>query len=143
MDELSAPASISEAVRAEADSLAAIAGVDAGVVRRLLSCIGTNAATIASEDGTPAGCAVSAHMGFTNHDCAPNCAAAIRRGRVAITALGDLAEGDELTISYVAAHLPYYERRRLLKEQYEFDCDCARCKADRKVELQRAKAKRR
>ena len=135
MDELSAPASISEAVRAEADSLAAIAGVDAGVVRRLLSCIGTNAATIASEDGTPAGCAVSAHMGFTNHDCAPNCAAAIRGGRVALTALRDLADGDELTISYVEPRLPYYERRRVLRDSYGFDCDCDRCARERKMEV--------
>jgi hypothetical protein len=91
----------------DARSLAAASGVPLDDVHRLVGQIHSNAARI-SHQGRAAGCALSAHVGFANHDCAPNCAARVdAAGMVALTALGDLVAGDELTISYVDARLPY------------------------------------
>ncbi|MDR0901195.1 MAG: SET domain-containing protein-lysine N-methyltransferase [Opitutaceae bacterium] len=45
---------------------------------------------------------------FINHSCAPNCETAVVRGRVWISALRDIAEGEELTYDY---GFPYSEWR--------------------------------
>lgn len=43
------------------------------------------------------------------------------------TALRDIAEGEELSFSYVPVTISRTERRKLLQEYFHFGCACARC----------------
>lgn len=42
--------------------------------------------------------------------------------------MGKIAEGEEITVSYVDYLNLSEERQRLLKTQYYFDCTCENCK---------------
>ena len=75
-------------------------------------------------------------MGYTNHDCEPNTAAAIdAQGYVRLTALRAMAPGDEVLISYIDQRLNVDERRQVLESHYGFSCGCTRCKADLRKKL--------
>ena len=52
-----------------------------------------------------------------------------------IRALRELAEGEEVTISYVDRSLGYEERRKTLETHYGFECRCNRCVAEQRQEL--------
>lgn len=67
-----------------------------------------------------------------NHACVPNCVLGyeLQQGvapRQVLRAMEDVAEGDELTHSYVDMALPTWERRAQLREGYGFDCACSSC----------------
>ncbi|KAJ2802536.1 hypothetical protein H4R21_002383 [Coemansia helicoidea] len=64
-----------------------------------------------------------------NHSCLPNAAFAYSpaSGRQVVRALADIAEGDEVTLSYADGLLPRAERRKLLDAVYFFHCSCAKC----------------
>lgn len=72
-----------------------------------------------------------------NHSCAPNMA--VTRGGdnigsgcppcLRLTTTAPVAEGGELTISYVDGTLPRAERRRLLAH-WAMECECRRCEAE-------------
>lgn len=47
--------------------------------------------------------------------------------RIELRSLGKIAEGEELTVSYVDYINLSEERRRMLKTQYFFDCTCEHC----------------
>eukprot|EP01062_Namystynia_karyoxenos_P081755 TRINITY_DN904_c0_g1_i5.p1 TRINITY_DN904_c0_g1~~TRINITY_DN904_c0_g1_i5.p1 ORF type:complete len:900 (+),score=151.34 TRINITY_DN904_c0_g1_i5:164-2863(+) len=76
-----------------------------------------------------------------NHSCAPN-VVAVRQfpapaardpDVVAVLASREVAEGEELLLSYLTDEhlaLPAAERRQILRVQYLFDCDCSRCSAE-------------
>lgn len=76
-----------------------------------------------------------------NHSCAPNCRLVFRltkritttcayeaRVKVTLQAMRDVAEGEELTISYLRNdfHKPAL-RQKLLQESFRFSCQCERC----------------
>ena len=75
-------------------------------------------------------------MSRINHSCSPN---SVRRkisksgpggssGVWEVVALRDIKPGEEITIDYGAARLKdVKERRKFLKETYNFWCECARC----------------
>ena len=46
---------------------------------------------------------------------------------VVVTALRDIAEGEELCFSYIGADMPPHERRSALLEYDIVDCKCERC----------------
>jgi hypothetical protein len=78
----------------------------------------------------PMVCAVAAMI---NHSCMPNCSyegyydtAAAAPG-MRVYAEEDIAEGEEVSISYVPRHLPAAARREKLAVLYGFDCACGRC----------------
>ena len=113
-------------------------GVDARETEALIRMIRTNACQV-TRYGAKAGCALSALMGYHNHDCKPNAQAQVTDdGAVTITALSEIASGDEVTISYVDTSNGYAARRQVLQEHYGFDCNCARCQDDAKNEHRRA-----
>lgn len=58
--------------------------------------------------------------------------------RIELRSLGKIAEGEELTVSYVDYLNLSEERRRLLKTQYFFDCTCEHCKNRTKDDLKMA-----
>ena len=114
----------------------------APIVCRVIAQIRGNAAGV-ERLGRRVGCALSVHMGYANHDCAPNCVASVDDdGCVVLTCARPVAEGGEVSISYVDASLPVDERRKTLRDHYEFDCACARCVAEHRAAL-RARAKSR
>lgn len=55
--------------------------------------------------------------------------------RIELRSLGKIAEGEELTVSYVDYLNLSEERRRLLKTQYFFDCQCEHCRNGTKDDL--------
>lgn len=122
--------------------LSRLSGVPPARASRLVGALRTNACEVRRGD-LRAGCALSALMGWHNHDCAPNASATIGpEGALVMTALRDVAAGDEVLISYVDARLPLDERRRTLAEHYGFDCRCARCH-DEQRKLLKAKIRAR
>lgn len=58
--------------------------------------------------------------------------------RIELRSLGKIAEGEELTVAYVDFLNLSEERRRLLKTQYFFDCQCDYCKNGTKDDLKLA-----
>lgn len=58
--------------------------------------------------------------------------------RIELRTLGKIAEGEELTVAYVDFLNLSEERRRLLKTQYFFDCQCDHCKNRTKDDLKLA-----
>ena len=69
-----------------------------------------------------------------NHSCAPNAHAFKRKdvdtdGSAVILAKQDIADGDEVLLSYIDESMPYHERQAALKD-YGFTCACTRCSAD-------------
>ena len=109
--------------------LSRLAGLRSDDVAALIYQIRTNACQIAR--GTPpskAGCALSVLTGWHNHACAPNAEATVGDdGKVCVRALADVAEGEEVTISYIDASLPHDERAKILIGHYGFECKCTKC----------------
>jgi hypothetical protein len=57
---------------------------------------------------------------IASHSCPSSCAAVRRM----------LQEGEELTISYIDLQLPRSARRDLLRKDFNFLCECVRCKSE-------------
>lgn len=72
-------------------------------------------------------------VALTNHSCAPNVevVASVYNADVVATALRDIAEGDEVLMSYVDESEPFRTRQRLLRSGYAFECRCKKCEEDR------------
>ncbi|KPI89380.1 hypothetical protein ABL78_1506 [Leptomonas seymouri] len=65
-----------------------------------------------------------------NHSCEPNLSVqytASNDETLSVVALRDIADGEELTISYIDTSLPHVERQQQLFEHYLFECRCTRC----------------
>ncbi|KAJ9457842.1 Histone-lysine N-methyltransferase ASHR1 [Diplonema papillatum] len=62
-----------------------------------------------------------------NHSCSPNAIAAFSGKRLAIVPLREVAQGAEITISYVELASTGESRRAELLSQYNFTCRCPRC----------------
>ena len=63
-----------------------------------------------------------------NHSCNPNCK--LEGDQVAqllVTTARPISPGTELTVSYIALDQPVAARRKALRRQYSFDCNCERC----------------
>ncbi|KAJ1720402.1 hypothetical protein LPJ61_006165, partial [Coemansia biformis] len=86
----------------------------------------------------PHGASTSGHLCsplvslLLNHSCLPNAgfAYSTTSGRQVVRALADIAEGDEVTLSYTDGLLPRTERQKLLSAVYFFECTCAKCAGD-------------
>lgn len=125
---------------AQLAGFAQLADLAPHTVRALVLRLRTNAGAIhfpaqnggatAAEASAQAGCALSSTLSALNHSCAPNAAATVQRGWLVVASLQPLAPGDELTICYVDAERPGAERRAVLREHYNFECSCARCRRE-------------
>ena len=63
-----------------------------------------------------------------NHSCRPNCVAVFRGRRMFIVPCRAIAQGDELTISYIDQGIEDVPTRKLtLQQEYFFECKCLRC----------------
>mmetsp|Transcript_1500 Transcript_1500/g.3602 ORF Transcript_1500/g.3602 Transcript_1500/m.3602 type:complete len:455 (+) Transcript_1500:170-1534(+) len=107
--------------------IARLTGVDSDIVAKLIFQIRTNAIEI-ERGGDRAACGLSAWVGYTNHSCDPSAVVQVsEEGRVCLTALRDIAAGEEVTISYIDRTASYQERRETLQKHYAFTCVCPRC----------------
>lgn len=58
---------------------------------------------------------------YINHSCAPNCEAEIKKGKILVYAVRDIAKGEELTIDYGEEYFDEFIR--------PVGCKCARCRS--------------
>ncbi|KAG5281283.1 hypothetical protein AALO_G00069450 [Alosa alosa] len=110
-------------------------------ISHILGVINCNGFTISDQRGLQAvGVGIFPNLCLVNHDCWPNCTVILNNGnqsavnkmyhsyrRVELRALGNIKAGDEITISYVDYLHLSHERKKLLKDQYFFDCTCEHC----------------
>ena len=116
-------------------SLARMTGLPTQTAAQLIYQVRTNACEV-RRDGKKVGCALSVLMGWHNHDCTPSASCTVdAEGKVTVSALRDIAEGEEVTISYIDATADVDERRKVLATHYGFECRCARCVAEQRKEL--------
>ncbi|KFG29045.1 putative histone lysine methyltransferase, SET [Toxoplasma gondii p89] len=71
-------------------------------------------------------------VSMTNHSCWPNAEVdyPFLTNAAQVTALRDIAEKEEILLSYIDESLPLAERQRLLKSHYKFTCGCQRCQVE-------------
>jgi SET and MYND domain-containing protein len=110
----------------------------------------SNSLTLYAPDGAPGGgggetgVAVSASVAMLNHSCDPSADWAVDAdGCLVVTAIAPIAAGDEIFISYVDPRLPSATRRRKLRENFFFECDCTACREGVVAAAWCPKAKRR
>lgn len=70
--------------------------------------------------------------------CPPLPNTASLSSRIELRALGKIAEGEELTVSYVDFLQLSANRQHILKQQYHFDCTCQHCTGHIKDDLMMA-----
>merc|ERR1719350_1232591 len=69
-------------------------------------------------------------VALTNHSCHPNVEVDYEGSCQAIVrAVRPIAEGDEVTQSYINEMEPLGTRQRALRDRYGFVCACLRCRA--------------
>lgn len=100
-------------------------------IEHFLFAIQCNAHRIVSEN-IPIGLGLFPLTSMMNHSCSPNCAQyfIIEPGkpvRLIMRAIRAIAEGEELTYSYVALYEPTNLRQTKLQAAYGFNCTCERC----------------
>lgn len=116
-------------------ALSRLTGVREEETAAIIYAIRTNACEIHRREAK-VGCALSALMGWHNHDCAPNAMSRIGDdGLVRIETLRPIALGEEVLISYVDPTQPVDTRRAILDEHYGFRCNCARCRNEQRRAL--------
>lgn len=124
-------------------NLAKVSSLPAADVAKLIGQVRTNACEV-SRHGEKAGMALSVLTGWHNHDCLPNAQQTVDDdGKVAVRALRDIAQDEEVTISYIDAMQDYDVRRKTLKEHYGFECTCGRCALEEKAFLKKAMEQKR
>ena len=95
-------------------ALSNVTGVSADVAASIIYMIRANACEV-HRGGKRAGCALSALMGWHNHDCKPCATAAVSAdGVLRVEALREIAEGEEVTISYVDTSKVLFTARAIL-----------------------------
>jgi len=76
---------------------------------------------------------------FLNHSCSPNAHRSFFRedsSVVFIKATRDIAENEQVTISYIDLLEPLDNRQVSLKQRWGFDCVCERCKYELAIPIQ-------
>uniref|UniRef100_A0A8C5HAF9 [histone H3]-lysine(4) N-trimethyltransferase n=1 Tax=Gouania willdenowi TaxID=441366 RepID=A0A8C5HAF9_GOUWI len=106
-------------------------------VSHIFGIIKCNGFTLSDQRGLQAvGVGLFPNLCLVNHDCWPNCTVILNHGslslyllctRIELRALRTIAEGEELTVSYVDYLNTSAERQKKLKEHFHFDCTCDHC----------------
>ncbi|CAG5867160.1 unnamed protein product [Menidia menidia] len=113
----------------------------ADFISQIFTIIKCNGFTISDQRGLQAvGVGLFPNLCLVNHDCWPNCTAVLNHGnqsavssalhsqrRIELRALGKIAEGEELTVSYVDFLNPSADRQKQLRDLFYFECTCKRC----------------
>jgi len=108
-------------------------GMGLEIFQRALGVVMTNAWKTGNSESASVG--IFPRVSLINHACAPNAVLSMHRGEV--LACRDIAEGEEITISYTCerVYAPTELRQQVLKRGWDFTCQCARCSDVRGDEL--------
>ena len=68
-----------------------------------------------------------------NHSCLPNVQWVCSDFKIKLVTLKPVQKGQELLLSYVGSLMDYQERRKILSEQYQFQCLCKLCLYEQKT----------
>ncbi|KAL0207341.1 hypothetical protein P9112_011969 [Eukaryota sp. TZLM1-RC] len=101
--------------------------VSTSKVRKILKRISCNAFTITDEELKPLGVGLYPAASFANHSCNPNAFFVFKETHIALIALHELEEGEEVVVNYVDLAEPLGSRREALRKQFSFICRCERC----------------
>ncbi|KAI4537005.1 hypothetical protein MG293_013208, partial [Ovis ammon polii] len=91
-----------------------------------------NSFTICNAEMQEVGVGLYPSMSLLNHSCDPNCSIVFNGPHLLLRAVRDVEAGEELTICYLDMLMTSEERRKQLRDQYCFDCDCFRCQTQDK-----------
>ncbi|KAK2085907.1 SET and MYND domain-containing protein 3 [Saguinus oedipus] len=67
--------------------------------------------------------------------CDPNCSVVFNGPHLLLRAVRNIEVGEELTICYLDMLMTSEERRKQLRDQYCFECDCLRCQTQDKARM--------
>ena len=95
-----------------------------------------NSFTICNAEMQEVGVGLYPSMSLLNHSCDPNCSIVFNGPHLLLRAVRDVEAGEELTICYLDMLMTSEERRKQLRDQYCFDCDCFRCQTQDKAPAQ-------
>ena len=91
----------------------------------------TNSYTINDDEGTERlGHAIYIQHSKCNHSCKPNAVPVSKGLKHEVRAITDIPVEQEITVSYIDPLEVKDERRRILKEDWFFHCECSRCLID-------------
>jgi hypothetical protein len=76
----------------------------------------------------PLGLAFDPSTSTINHSCLPNAVIVFDGPKLVVRALDPIKAGQEVLISYIDSSAPFGVRQAELKDQYFFECSCAKCK---------------
>lgn len=102
---------------------------------KLASIISVNAFTIQDYLFNYEGIAIGLYhpANFINHSCRPNAVQLFDGKTLRIIALQDIAQDEEVFISYLDELNDQPTRNKMLRETYLFDCGCFHCLAEKAV----------
>ncbi|KAI9831374.1 MAG: hypothetical protein M1826_003547 [Phylliscum demangeonii] len=86
-----------------------------------------NSMTLMTSLFDPIGLCMEPTISLINHSCAPNATVIFDRQRLALRSVEPVAQGHEITLTYVDTTDPYPRRQRDLRDRYFFACACAKC----------------
>ncbi|XP_031637132.1 uncharacterized protein LOC116349716 [Contarinia nasturtii] len=64
---------------------------------------------------------------YLNHSCAPNCSKFLLANSIIVVTMRPIKKGEQLFVSYCDIRNSDKERQSILREKYEFECQCERC----------------
>ena len=74
--------------------------------------------------------AIWIRLSYANHSCIPNSQKVSYGDLVLLHATRPIAEGEEITINYSGDRKDFHARQKQMRTNWNFQCDCALCKAD-------------
>ncbi|KAL0238269.1 hypothetical protein GEMRC1_012742 [Eukaryota sp. GEM-RC1] len=101
--------------------------VSSSKIRKILKRIGCNAFTITNEELVPLGAGMFPAASYANHSCTPNACFMFKGTQIALIAIKDILEGEEVTVNYVPLIEPLSLRRENIRKHFNFICRCDRC----------------
>lgn len=100
-------------------------------LKQIYSQIQSNAFGMTSGAGRVVGQGLFLAAAMMNHSCNPNCRADdVSAAMITVRTIVDVEPGEELTTSYTDISKAVTSRRKVLRQQYNFDCQCERCVSD-------------
>ncbi|XP_064188248.1 histone-lysine N-methyltransferase SMYD3 [Anguilla rostrata] len=112
-------------LKEEADCLSELPpGLDPISVIAKVTC---NCFSISDGELQEVGVGLYPSVSLLNHACRPNCVMVFEGRILRLRAVRDIRPLEELTISYTDVMTPSQDRRKRLREQYCFLCECERC----------------
>ncbi|GJQ14149.1 hypothetical protein GpartN1_g5940.t1 [Galdieria partita] len=114
-------------------------------VMSLIRLLEMNAHTIFDSELNTLGVGFFPKASLMNHDCRPNSVALFTGGfhntsgkpvSIHIRCVRPIEAGEEIVISYLDVCLSWMDRLEWLKEHYQFECCCSRCKEESSLTIQ-------